>query len=363
MPLPKLSKTRYTNIRKDPQGRFWVDVTVRRKRTRVMCGELKTARDYLAKLQEEDRRAQLFPEEVLKKNSASLSLADLAEKFRDEQEQNIAEKSMLIYLNSDRHLQKYFGDQPIFSIEAHQCHAFRAERYSAGASVASVNRDLERLRLLLNLAERDRLISRSPLRGHKILITAPSRIRYLLGWEEEKLKAWCAEHDPELWRFILFAFLTGLRAREQWTLTWAQVKDDYLAVKRPKTSTRDHLPIRATVSRILDAQRGLHELWVFPNKSRRNHIDHDNLSTRRFKRAREGAGVKNLRWHDFRHTFCSRLISRGVDLYTVMALAGHSSMNTTRKYAHLAPDNLASSLDVLEPPTSPILETEPGNPQ
>jgi len=36
--------------------------------------------------------------------------------------------------------------------------------------------------------------------------------------------------------------------------------------------------------------------------------------------------------HLFRHTFCTRLLKRGVDLTTVSKLAGHSSLNVTMKF-------------------------------
>lgn len=36
----------------------------------------------------------------------------------------------------------------------------------------------------------------------------------------------------------------------------------------------------------------------------------------------EKAGIENFRWHDLRHTFATRLIHAGVDLYTVQRL-GH----------------------------------------
>lgn len=42
-------------------------------------------------------------------------------------------------------------------------------------------------------------------------------------------------------------------------------------------------------------------------------------------------GVK-LKPHTFRHTFCTRLVSKGVPLTTVSKLAGHSSVETTAKF-------------------------------
>ena len=46
------------------------------------------------------------------------------------------------------------------------------------------------------------------------------------------------------------------------------------------------------------------------------------------------AGVKNLRFHDLRHTFATRLVERGVDLITIKELLGHSSVTITERYTH-----------------------------
>jgi integrase len=46
------------------------------------------------------------------------------------------------------------------------------------------------------------------------------------------------------------------------------------------------------------------------------------------------AGLKDVTWHTFRHTFASRLNSNGADLVTVKDLLGHSDIKTTMRYPH-----------------------------
>ncbi len=50
------------------------------------------------------------------------------------------------------------------------------------------------------------------------------------------------------------------------------------------------------------------------------------------RRRAKQAGVKNFSPHDFRRTFVGDLLDRGVDIATVANMAGHSSVETTRRY-------------------------------
>jgi len=49
---------------------------------------------------------------------------------------------------------------------------------------------------------------------------------------------------------------------------------------------------------------------------------------------REG---RRMGWHEFRHTFASRLAQQGVSLYKICKWLGHSDYKTTQIYAHFAP--------------------------
>jgi integrase len=59
------------------------------------------------------------------------------------------------------------------------------------------------------------------------------------------------------------------------------------------------------------------------------------------------AGIKDFRVHDLR-TFASWLVSEGVPLAEVRDLLGHSTIEMTERYAHLAPDNHVRAVSVLD---------------
>ncbi len=60
------------------------------------------------------------------------------------------------------------------------------------------------------------------------------------------------------------------------------------------------------------------------------------------------AGIAGLtKIHTLRHTFASHLVMNGVDLPTVKRLMGHTDIQTTMIYAHLAPEHLSDAVNKL----------------
>ena len=54
----------------------------------------------------------------------------------------------------------------------------------------------------------------------------------------------------------------------------------------------------------------------------------------RFKRARDAADLRPLRFHDLRHTYGSLLAQAGVDILSIKNAMGHSDLQTTQRYLH-----------------------------
>lgn len=68
--------------------------------------------------------------------------------------------------------------------------------------------------------------------------------------------------------------------------------------------------------------------------------------THRFQRLLREAGLERYRFHDLRHTAITQLVSLGIDIRTVSAIAGHSQVSTTLNvYSHAVP---ALAVDALE---------------
>ena len=73
--------------------------------------------------------------------------------------------------------------------------------------------------------------------------------------------------------------------------------------------------------------------------------------SKRFKRACKAAEIdKSIHFHSLRHSFASNLAQKGVNLYTIKELLGHSSITTTEIYSHLNMDSLKEAIETLNGP-------------
>jgi integrase len=66
-----------------------------------------------------------------------------------------------------------------------------------------------------------------------------------------------------------------------------------------------------------------------------------------YDKALNKAEIEDFTFHDLRHTFTTRLVQNGVDLYKVKELLGHKTCAMTARYAHHYPESLRASIETL----------------
>ena len=108
---------------------------------------------------------------------------------------------------------------------------------------------------------------------------------------------------------------------------------------------------------------------IFP-AARASHFHLSQKFRLAFKAAAKEIGVPRLRIHDLRHLHAVNLVRRGIDLPTVQAVLGHTSLLSTLRYAEYAdgsaPFRAARALDAhhaqgVNPPGRPDPRFEPGH--
>ena len=140
---------------------------------------------------------------------------------------------------------------------------------------------------------------------------------------------------------IRLLMLTGCRKNEILTLRWSDVDlaAGELHLGDAKTGPRAvQLPPTA-VGLLESLPRRKDSPWVFPGNDRDGRFSGGGLD-RVWRVVRTRAGLEDVRLHDLRHSFASRALALGETLPVIGKLLGHSDIETTARYAHLAQDSI-----------------------
>ncbi|MDE0334459.1 MAG: site-specific integrase [Defluviicoccus sp.] len=141
---------------------------------------------------------------------------------------------------------------------------------------------------------------------------------------------------------IRLLMLTGCRLSEIQKLRWEHVDLEAGELKLPETKTGDkvvHLGEPAiAVLRAID--RPGDNPWVIAGRKDGSHLTD---LQHPWRRIRARAGLDDLRIHDLRHSFASGGLLVGEGLPMIGKLLGHTQVQTTARYAHLANDPVKSA--------------------
>ncbi len=268
----------------------------------------------------------------------------------------LQESTQARYLISAKHLTDHFEDRRLDQITSARLAEFEASRRQQGVGSPTIRRDLMCLsamftHVIVDLEWCDinpvsAFLKRQSRRGR--LRESPPRTRYLSHEEELVL---LAAADYEFAGQMAFAIDTGLRKSELWSLERRQIQNSgtevWIPAEKAKGGREKRMPLLARSAQWLAQSpryivRGDEPDWVFRKANGGRYGER----RKAFLAAIEGAGLKDLIWHDLRRTCGCRLLQdHDMEMKKVSDWLGHRSVGVTeRSYAFLTVDNLHTAI-------------------
>lgn len=152
--------------------------------------------------------------------------------------------------------------------------------------------------------------------------------------------------NPSWQLVVLLGCRAGLRRGEIANLKWSDVdfKNNQLYIAPNKTEKHRYIPLSKDLKKALEKAKKTKktDYVVEVGKNRESKY----FLTKFYENETSQLPFKCY-LHKLRHTFASHLVQNGVDLYRVSKLLGHSSIQMTEIYSHLAPADLSNAIDKL----------------
>jgi integrase len=202
-------------------------------------------------------------------------------------------------------------------------------------SYSSINRELEVLKAMFNVAISQGWLQSNPFyNGRKLISHAREKIRTrIMTYEEQaKILELCLSEKKwaHLYPFIIVAVSTGMRPGEIQKLKVQDLHFDKQYIQVEYANTKDEETRRVPLSN--KAAQVLKE--VIKNKRPNSLIFGVKNQCVAFRRLSKLAGADGLTLYCLRHTYATRLATNGVSIEDLAITMGHKSLQSTYNYIH-----------------------------
>ncbi len=206
-------------------------------------------------------------------------------------------------------------------------------------STSTVNRYLAALSHVFTIGTREwAWIDSNPLRKVSKLREARGRLRWLSDDERTKLLDACKARSDVLYSIAVVALSTGARRGEILNLTWSDIdlQAGVIILETTKSGQPRAIPLQGHALELLRKMSEVRRVdsdLVFPSK--RDPTKPLNIQNI-WKSAVRAAEIRDLRFHDLRHSAASYLAMNGATLPELAAVLGHRTLQTVQRYANLS---------------------------
>lgn len=272
-----------------------------------------------------------------------------------------------------RTLQAHMRNTPMHMLTPAVVDDFRRDYLATDVSPAAVNRAMATWKRAIRYARRHGLLSADlgeRLRDVPKLREPEGRVRWLKEDERGRL---LGRLEGDLLDLVRVALCTGMRQGEILRLRGEHLVRGRIEVHETKTDRSRSVEPNVAVWSMLEARVTTRKALLFQRPDGRPLAG--TWVSKTFKRERKRAKIEDFTFHDLRHDFATRLRRSGTNLATIADILGHACLDTTRRYAHIHPDQKANALRavngtarhngdfrppaVMTPPTTCVMSLNP----
>jgi len=195
----------------------------------------------------------------------------------------------------------------------------------------------------------------SPTKKVKIPPIHNERERFLSHEEAEMLLQALKENSTQVYQMAMVSLHCGLRASEIFNLTWGDVQIDkgLLYLKDTKAGGSAYAYMTEEIKNMFQSMtQGKPNEYIFKTGQGGRIGEIPSSFEKTVKNLGLNEGIKDRRqklvFHSFRHTYASRLVEAGVDLYIIQKLLRHGSFKMTERYSHIRNKSLQNAVKQME---------------
>ncbi len=328
------------NIYKDKLGTYYADYFINGKRVRK---SLRTKQKNIAIL----KAGMLAQNPVGKGDHPNCSFIDLVERYKREVLVLRKPGTMARFMSAFRRLEQFGLPKQINEVTPEFLQQFQIflKGISKSGKAAGINRNVRAIRTLMRQAETWNLIGEQRWSLIHKLREPKGRVEFHSPEEISQI----LEIFPPNWKLVvLLGARAGLRRGEMTVLRWQDIdfSNNQIYIAPNKTDKHRFVPMFKDLRNALEAAKttAKDEFVVHVGQDEARHSSY--YITAAYAKNTAKLPFKCF-MHKLRHTFASHLVQAGVDLYRVSKLLGHSSIQMTEIYAHLAPADLQNAITKL----------------
>lgn len=249
-----------------------------------------------------------------------------------------------------------FSGKPMRSITGADLQQVKDHLFSEGRSPRTIQHALAVFRLVWNHAKKRGVVdSECPTANIDMPRVDNARSRFLTPSEAANLLDAIKQLDKRAWEISLAALYTGARLGELSTLTWAgvNIEGGTLRFIHTKTGKPRTVPLASPLKQMLERKsHGEAESPVFFNSK----LEPWKEAPWAFRQAVEDLKLNEGRtdrrdrivFHSLRHTSASMMLSAGVDIRSLQAIFGWSTLQMAGRYAHAVDEAKVKAVKSLE---------------